>query len=58
MVSDSFAVDPSTAFVIHRAEMQKYAMVFPALRQGESPVIPEGINETEGLDEIRMSYTR
>ncbi|MBA7696161.1 hypothetical protein ES703_104803 [subsurface metagenome] len=52
MASDSFAVDPRTAFVIHRAETQKYAVVFPALRQGESPVIPEG------LDEIRMSYTR
>ncbi len=52
MASDSFAVDPRTALVIQRAEMQKYAVVFPAPREGESPVIPEG------LDEIGVSYTR
>jgi hypothetical protein len=60
MASDSFAVDPRTAFVIYRAEMQKYAVIFPALRQGESPVIPEGIDETVifllNLDELFCQF--
>ena len=43
METDTFIIDPDTAAIIHRAEMQYHDLILPEFRKGEGPAIPDDV---------------